>query len=87
MTKVLDGFRFSNIQIAGYWRGRVGFWFVQCFAGGILIVEFKTYRIIMYTGGTMEGPTAARRRNIVKILKGVGGILENHLCVGGLLYC
>ena len=70
VTKVLDGFRFLNIQIAGHCRGRVGFWFVPCFAGGILIVEFKTYRIIMYSSGTMKDPRTARKQNIVKILRG-----------------
>ena len=35
----------------------------------------------------MEGPKAAKRRNIVKILRGVRGDLENHFCVSGLIDC
>ena len=33
----------------------------------------KTYRIIMYSGGTMKGPTATGKRNTVKILRGARG--------------
>ena len=73
MTKVLDGFRFAVIRSVGQGCDGVGFWFVPCFAGGILVGDFKTYRIIMYSSGTMKGPRAARKRNIVKILRGVGG--------------
>ena len=50
VTKVLDGFCFGDIQIAGHSRGRVGLW---C---GILLGEFKTWRIIMHSSGTMKGP-------------------------------
>ena len=70
VTKVLDGFRFPIIQRAEQRCDGVGFWFVPCFAGGILVGDFKTYRIIMYSGGTMKGPRAAKKRNIVKILRG-----------------
>ena len=49
------------------------FCFVPYFEGGILVAKFKTYRIIMYSSGTMQGPKAARKRNTVKILRGVRG--------------
>ena len=52
---------------------RVGFCFVPCFAGGILVGDFKTCRIIMYSSGTMQGPEAAGKQNTVKILRGVRG--------------
>ena len=70
VTKVLDGFRFPLIRKVGQSCDGVGFWFVPCFAGGILVGDFKTYRIIMYSSGTMKGPRAARKQNIVKILRG-----------------
>ena len=78
VTKVLDGFCFSILQTMGPSGRRVGFCFVPCFASGILVGEFKTYRIIMYSSGTMniEGSQAARKPNIVKLLRGVRGSVE-----------
>ena len=38
-----------------------------------MVVEFKTYRIIMYSSGTMKGPRTAGKHNTVKILRGVRG--------------
>ena len=42
VTKVLDVFRFADLQTMGPSRRRVGFCFVPCFTSGILLPEFKT---------------------------------------------
>ena len=38
-----------------------------------MVGDFKTYRIIMYSSGTMKGPRTAGKQNTVKILRGVRG--------------
>ena len=74
VLKVLDGFRFPIIRKVGQSCDGVGFWFVPCFAGGILVGDFKAYRIIMYSSGTMKGP---RLQGSTTLLRFKGGMLEN----------